>query len=150
MDLDAVRRGFLCAAAYNSGIIVISRGFGDHLGVVDPLFDSNGSVAVVLWGVAYAAFCDPRRILPIPEWCDLIQRVAALVFAIEKAYYGFHWLFWLLSAERPALGEILRKDVMAGIFFATYGAGDLASMVFFLLVAMRWRLHGAKEKSNSD
>ena len=37
--------GFWVAALYNTCIIIFSKGFGDDLGAVDPLFGSAGCVA---------------------------------------------------------------------------------------------------------
>ncbi len=120
--------GFWLAATYNTCIIIFSKGFGDELGAVDPLFGSAGCVGILLWGAAYFALA--RRFQAAPA--------VALVFCVEKAFYGIHWLTWLLahSTELPAMVD---QDPLTGVFFSIYGAGDLLFMLFFGAVAWTWR-----------
>lgn len=126
--MNRIALGFKLAAAYNLAIIPLSQGFGDALGRVDPLFAPAGCVAVLLWGAAYFSIAHRFHLVP-----GLV-----LVFAIEKAFYGLHWLAWMSerSAELPTM---LETDPLTGIFYSTYGAGDFAFMAFFGWVAYRVR-----------
>ena len=120
--------GFWLAALYNTCIIVFSKGFGNELGAVDPLFGPSGCVGILLWGAAYFALA--RRYEGAPA--------VALVFCAEKAFYGVHWLMWM-SAHGGELSAMTGQDPLTGMFFSIYGAGDLLFMVFFASVAWRWR-----------
>mmetsp|Transcript_14151 Transcript_14151/g.36311 ORF Transcript_14151/g.36311 Transcript_14151/m.36311 type:complete len:139 (+) Transcript_14151:105-521(+) len=124
----ATGRLFLAAGLYNAGILLFSRGCGDALGAVDPLFDGNGCVGVLLWGLAYAALHDAYH--HAPKLC--------LVFALEKLFYGGHWLAWL-SAHGGELPELLRADPLTGIFFALYGIGDLGFAAGFFAAFLAHR-----------
>jgi len=120
--------GFYIAAAYNLCIIVFSQGFSNSLGEVDPLFSPAGCVAVLLWGAAYFALSNRYAVAP----------AVALVFAIEKAFYGIHWLTWM-SEHAGELSTMMEADILTGGFYAIYGVGDLAFMMFFGWVAWTWR-----------
>ncbi len=120
--------GFWLAALYNACIIIFSKGFGDDLGAVDPLFGPAGCVAVLLWGAAYFALSRRYEVAP----------ALALVFCLEKAFYATHWLIWM-SSHRSELAEMTSQDPLTGMFFSIYGAGDLLFMVFFGTVAWNWR-----------
>jgi hypothetical protein len=120
--------GFWVAALYNTCIIIFSKGFGGDLGDVDPLFGSAGCVAVLLWGAAYFALSRRYEVAP----------AVALVFCVEKAFYGIHWLIWM-SSHGGELAEMTSQDPLTGMFFSIYGAGDLLFMVFFGAVAWNWR-----------
>ena len=126
--MDRVRIGFVLAALSNFGILASSKGLGDDLGAVDPLFGSSGCVGVLLWGAAYLSLA----------WRYDVAPAVSVVFCLEKAFYGFHWLVWMAahSSELPALKAV---DPVTGRFFSVYGIGDLLFMVFFGWVAWRWR-----------
>jgi hypothetical protein len=119
---------FWIAALYNACIILFSKGFSTDLGVIDPLFLPEGCIGILLWGAAYFALS--RRYERTPS--------IALVFCFEKAFYGFHWVFWML-AHHQELAEITAEDPISGSFYAIYGIGDLLFMVFFGWVAWKWR-----------
>lgn len=126
--MDRVRLGFVLAAVYNSGILIFSKGLGDDLGAVDPLFSPAGCVAVLLWGAAYLAL----------GWRYDVAPALSLVFCVEKAFYGIRWLDWM-SDHGAELGAMRAVDPLTASFFAMYGVGDLVFMVFFGWVAWRWR-----------
>jgi hypothetical protein len=126
--MNRITWGFWLAAVYNSFIVVFSKGFGEDLGAVDPLFGSTGCVAVLLWGAAYFAL--GRRY-------DVAPAVAA-VFCVEKGFYGVHWLVWM-SAHSGKLPTMVEQDPLTGLFFSIYGIGDLLFMLFFGFVAWKWR-----------
>jgi hypothetical protein len=126
--MDRVKLGFVIAMLYNSGIGIFSKGFGDNLGAIDSLFSSAGCVGVQLWGLAYLALAQRYAAAP----------AVALVFCLEKLFYSQHWLFWM-SEHMGDLSTMMEADPLTGMFFAIYGIGDLAFMVFFGWVAWRWR-----------
>lgn len=126
--MDRVRIGFILAALYNFGILLSSKGLGNDLGAVDPLFGPAGCVGVLLWGAAYLSLA----------WRYDVAPAVSLVFCLEKAFYGIHWLNWL-SAHGGELAALRAADPRTGQFFSIYGAGDLVFMVFFGWVAWRWR-----------
>jgi hypothetical protein len=126
--MDRISLGFLLAALYNICIILFSKGFGSDLGDVDSLFGPGGCVGVLLWGLAYLALARSYSTAP----------AVALVFALEKLFYGSHWLLWLRanSGEEDFLDY---GDYLTNSFFSIYGTGDLVFMVFFGWVAWRYR-----------
>ena len=120
--------GFQIAALYNFFIILFSKGFSNDLGVVDMLFSSGGCIGILLWGAAY--FSIAKRYQRTPS--------ISLVFCLEKAFYGFHWLFWII-ANHSTIPTTFSQDPLTGIFFSIYGIGDLIFMIFFGWVAWKWR-----------
>ena len=119
---------FWLAALYNSCIILFSKGFSTDLGLIDPLFSPDGCIGVLLWGAAYFALSKSYESVP-----DM-----AFVFCVEKAFYGFHWLFWMFD-NYQGLPDIVSADPISGAFYTIYGIGDLLFMVFFGWVAWTWR-----------
>lgn len=120
--------GFILAGLYNSGIGVFSKGFGESLGAIDPLFSANGCIAIQLWGLAYLALKDRHDVVP----------AMSLVFCLEKLFYGVHWLCWL-DQHGQQLPSLIEQDLLTGLFFYIYGAGDLIFMLFFGWAAWKWR-----------
>lgn len=126
--MNRVSWGFILAGLYNSAIGIFSYGFGGNLGAVDPLFSTQGCIAIQLWGLAYIALKDRYDVVP----------AMSLVFCLEKLFYGVHWLLWL-SAHGDSLTGLMAHDFLTGLFFYIYGAGDFIFMVFFGCAAWRWR-----------
>ena len=119
-----INLGFVIAAAFNFGIIVVSRGFAPHLGAVDSLFSPAGCALVVIWGLAY---------LSVARTIHLSPHIAA-VFCLEKLLYGVAWVRGLM-----AYGETLHQQPFdIAVFYQTYGVADFGFAVFFALVW--WRL----------
>jgi hypothetical protein len=56
------------------------------------------------------------------------------VFAIEKLIYVFNWINWMSKND---ISRVYGKDLMAGIFYATYGVNDLLFFVFFSYVFIK-------------
>ena len=125
---DRVALGFWIAAGFNAQIVVVSQGFSNQLGEVDPFFSPLGCVSIVLWGAAYAALASRYQVAP----------AAVLVFAAEKALYAVHWASWMLD-HVDTLPTLFESNVITGLFFAGYGLADALFMLFFLTVAYRWR-----------
>ena len=110
---------FALAAAYNLGIIVVSKGFtSKDLFDFDPLFNRNGCIGVVLWGLAYGSMATTFESAPY----------ICAVFAVEKWFYYVHWHAWLHSAA-----DVSRAG-SAEFFYRTYGIGDLLFGSFFWYV----------------
>jgi hypothetical protein len=126
--MDRVGLGFLLAGAYNTLILVVSRGLSNDIGVLDPLFSPDGCVGVLLWGVAYAAMYDRYATAP----------AISAVFAAEKAFYAGHWALWL-AANAATLVPLAGADPLTAVFLAGYGLVDAAFMVFFGWVAWTHR-----------
>ena len=135
--MNRVSLGFVLAMLYNSSIILFSKGFGEDLGAIDPLFGPAGCIGVLLWGLAYLALARTYAHAP----------AVALVFAVEKLFYGCHWVLWLKD-HGSELGTMRNEDPLTGSFYSIYGSGDLAFMVFFAWVA--WSHRGQLWPGRSD
>ena len=123
-----ITKTFYVAAAYNFCIIFFSKGFSSNLAAIDPLFSPTGCLCILLWGAAYFALAKGYQKLP----------QMALVFCVEKAVYGIHWALWM-AAHHTELPAMFEADPLIGLFYAIYGVGDLAFMVFFGWVF--WKYH---------
>ena len=124
----AITRGFVLAGAVNVfGMLVVSKLFTNSLlNSTDPaVFSWLGQVAIVLWGLAYWAVAQAFRHVPY----------LVIVFFIEKMVYTVCWLVWFLQ-KGHSLTSIASESLMTAIFFAMYGAGDLAFGLFFGWVAL--------------
>ena len=124
----AITRGFVLAGALNVfGMLVVSKLFTNSLlNSTDPaVFSWLGQVAIVLWGLAYWAVAQAFRHVPY----------LVIVFFIEKMVYTVCWLVWFLQ-KGHSLTSIASESLMTAIFFAMYGAGDLAFGLFFGWVAL--------------
>ena len=124
----AITRGFVLAGAVNVfGMLVVSKLFTNSLlNSTDPaVFSWLGQVAIVLWGLAYWAVAQAFRHVPY----------LVIVFFIEKMVYTVCWLIWFLQ-KGHSLTSIASESLMTAIFFAMYGAGDLAFGLFFGWVAL--------------
>ncbi len=116
--------GFHLAALTNiAGILLFSRGLvGSTLGQHFPgLFGFWGLVCIMLWGLAYLSVA--RSYAKVPS--------LVAVFGLEKLVYVASWVWWLMGSGSQ-LGAIFAQDALAGVFFAAYGAIDLAFAVYFL------------------
>jgi len=128
MHESRIRVGFILAGLYNLGIILFSRGFSDALGSVDPLFGSEGSFLILLWGLAYLGTRSVYASAPL-----LVG-----VFCIEKLFYFQHWVQWLME-EGDSLSQLWASDPLTAMFYAIYGFGDALFAVFFGVVAWSHR-----------
>ncbi len=128
MSVDWTERGFVLAALYNLGIVPLSRGFSDVLAAHDPLYGAAGCVVIVLWGLAFFALRNRYAVAP----------ALAAVFCLEKAFFVVHWALWMRE-HGGGLPDLWAADPPTALFYATYGVGDAAFMVFFGVVAWRHR-----------
>jgi len=56
---------YLLAGAYNSGIVLFSKGFATDLGNKDHIFDPSGCFIILLWGLAYASVYNHVEQVPL-------------------------------------------------------------------------------------
>lgn len=126
--MDKVKVGFVLAAATNAAIVVMSKGLGDNLGAVDPLFSPAGCVLIVLWGAAYLAVAGAHAAVP----------AVVAVFCVEKAFFAARWALWV-SDSGEELPAMIAADFLTGGFFAIYGPLDATYMLFFGWVAWKGR-----------
>jgi hypothetical protein len=119
--------GFWAAGAFNVlGVLAFSRaGTNTYLSELYPdVFSGFGLLCVVLWGLAYVAAGGWK--LPNPALCA--------VFAVEKLVYVGTWVVWL-ARHGGTLPTVWDRDPLTAVFYAIYGAGDLAFALFFLFAA---------------
>jgi len=111
--------GILAAAAYNFCILLVTKGLtSKSFFKVDPLFDRNGCVLVLVWGLAYLS----------TAWSYSHTPWTMAVFALEKAFYAAHWARTVRSLKLP------KGDFLSTFFFSLYGLGDAASGALFAAV----------------
>ncbi len=119
-------KGFIIAGLMNASVLIFSRLFTNStIPEFDPTVMSNfGLVMILVWGLAYMSIAKNYHAV---KW--LVG-----VFAIEKLIYGCIWINWMLT---NTISDVYDKDMMAGIFYSTYGINDWVFFVFFLLVFIR-------------
>ncbi len=126
---NAIRTGFILAGLSNiTGVLIFSRGFtNDVMMNAQPgVMGLFGLISIILWGLAYIAVSGSYAKV----------RLLVAVFAIEKLAYVAAWLSFLST---QSLGGVYEQDIMAGIFYAIYGALDFFFMVFFGFVFVKTR-----------
>lgn len=121
--------GFIMAGAYNLlGILGFTQLFTNRTLIdTDPVvFSWLGQIIIILWGLAY--------------WTQTRQYTKngalLVVFCIEKCLYVVAWAMWLVT-HLGALRGLFSQSVAMGLFFASYGLGDLMFGVFFGITAYR-------------
>ena len=92
------------------------------------VFSTVGLIAIGLWGLMYIALADVYDKVPF----------AVLIIALEKLFYGFLWVPWIL-ANGLNLPFIFRCDPIAALAFTAWGPYDLVSFVFFFFVFLSVR-----------
>ena len=99
-------------------VIVVSKGFTSaDLFQFDPLFNRDGCISVILWGLAYASMSTAFHSAPY----------ICLVFALEKVFYYQHWHISIVSHGTSRAGS-------AQFFYKVYGIGDQIFAGFFFFV----------------
>jgi hypothetical protein len=124
-----VTLGFLLSGAWNvMGMLLFSKLFTNRLlASLDPaVFSWFGQIAVVLWGLAYWSVATSYSCVP---WL-------LVVFFLEKMIYGARWLAWLI-AHGKTLPKIASESFLTAMFYAIYGAGDIAFGFLFGWLALR-------------
>ena len=120
--------GFWVAAGFNVvGMLVSTDGLTNEvLFSVDPLFSRGGCLAVLCWGLAFAAQARSWRVAP----------AVSAAFAVEKSFYAAWWANWY-RAHGSDLPALTAADPSVASFFRVYGPADAAFAVFFALAAWR-------------
>jgi len=116
---------YILAGLYNFSILIFCNFFRKNLSELDEIFDFNGIISILLWGLAYMSIYNKYSDLPLLN----------MVFFIEKLYYFIHWLIWFVD-HIHYLKPLYLKDKMNGIFFTVYGIGDLLFGIFFFIVSL--------------
>jgi hypothetical protein len=127
-----IRFGFIAGGLSNiGGVLLCTQGFTSSVVAqhFPEVFSHFGMLAIMLWGLAYIAVSRSYAAVP---WL-------AAVFALEKAAYVCTWLLWIRTNH---LGPVFDQSFTAGLFYAVYGANDLAFGLFFAWVF--WISRGTK------
>ncbi|CAM3600042.1 hypothetical protein FLGE108171_05235 [Flavobacterium gelidilacus] len=121
-----ISKGFIIAGLMNSSVLLFSRLFTNTtIPEFDPDVMSNfGLLMIFIWGLAYISVA---KVFKNVKWLIAI-------FAVEKFIYGYIWINWLLKNN---LSAVFEKDLMAGVFYAIYGANDWLFFIFFSFVFIR-------------
>ena len=120
---NIITKGFIIAGLMNMSVLIFSRLFTNKTIIeYDQVVMSNfGLLMIVIWGLAY---------ISVAKNFQFVKWLVA-VFALEKLIYGCVWINWLLH---NSISNVFEKDVMAGLFYATYGVNDWIFFIFFSLV----------------
>jgi hypothetical protein len=128
--------GYLLAGIYNFSILVFCKLFSNNLGRYDSLFNFNGIIMILLWGMSYISISRSYRKEPFLN----------LVFFIEKMYFVYKWVIWMLNNHKN-LSNLFNEDIFTGLFYSVYGIGDLLFGLFFLSMALTSLLGYNREKN---
>lgn len=125
MDIQnkTITKGFIISGLMNLSVLAFSRFFTNTtIAEFDPVVMSNfGLLMIVIWGLAY---------ISVSKNFQNVKWLIA-VFAIEKFIYGYVWIQWLINNN---ISDVYDKDIMAGMFYSSYGINDWIFCIFFLFV----------------
>ena len=133
---------YTLAGLYNFSILIFCEFFNKNLGKVDDLFNTNGVINIILWGMAYISISQHNEKLFLINF----------VFFIEKLFYFHHWITWIL-VNIDNLKLMFENDKMNFLFFSIYGIGDLLFGLFFVFIAYRslfYKENLEKEKTKNN
>jgi hypothetical protein len=122
-----ITKGFILSGITNiGGTLIFSRFFtNENITQADPIVMSNfGLLMIIVWGLVF---------LSVSQKYEQLNWLVG-VFAIEKLIYVFNWINWMSKND---ISRVYGKDLMAGIFYATYGVNDLLFFVFFSYVFIK-------------
>lgn len=122
-----ITKGFILSGITNiGGTLIFSRFFtNENITQADPVVMSNfGLLMIIVWGLVFLSVSQKYEQL---NWL-------VCVFAIEKLIYVFNWINWMSKND---ISRVYGKDLMAGIFYTTYGVNDLLFFVFFTYVFIK-------------
>jgi hypothetical protein len=122
-----ITKGFILSGITNiGGTLIFSRFFtNENITQADPVVMSNfGLLMIIVWGLVF---------LSVSQKYEQLNWLVG-VFAIEKLIYVFNWINWMSKND---ISRVYGKDLMAGIFYATYGVNDLLFFVFFSYVFIK-------------
>lgn len=126
---------YIIAGLYNFSILIFCNFFRKDLGEIDEVFNFNGIISILLWGLAYMSIYN--------KYEDLI--LLNFIFFIEKLYYYIHWIIWIVN-NLNNLKPLFLQDKMKGVFFSVYGFGDIVFGVFFLFMGYLAYAKSKKQK----
>lgn len=122
---DFITKGFLVSSICNFMVMIFSKGFSDNLGKVDPLFNINGCISIILFGLAYASVAYQYKLVPY----------ASLTFVCEKLFYSVWWILWY-QKNGSTLPAIKEEDYVTYLYFSqVLGPGAIGWMFFFIYSA---------------
>ena len=119
-----ITKGFILSGITNiAGTLIFSRFFtNENIPQADPVVMSNfGLLMIIVWGLVF---------LSVSQKYEQLNWLVG-VFAIEKLIYVFNWINWISKND---ISTVYSKDLMAGVFYVTYGVNDLLFFVFFSCV----------------
>ncbi len=122
-----IHKGFIIAGLSNIlGVIIRSKAFTNDVMLANQpdVTGYFGLISIILWGFAYISVCKSYN----------QARWLVGVFVIEKLAYVIAWLAFIASRS---LSSIYELDVLAGVFYAIYGANDFIFMLFFSFVFLK-------------
>ena len=122
-----ITKGFILSGITNiGGTLIFSRFFtNENITQADPIVMSNfGLLMIIVWGLVF---------LSVSQKYEQLNWLVG-VFAIEKLIYVFNWINWMSKND---ISRVYGKDLMAGIFYTTYGVNDLLFFVFFTYVFIK-------------
>ena len=122
-----ISKGFVLSGIMNiGGVLIFSRFFtNENITQADPVVMSNfGLLMIIVWGLVF---------LSVSQKYEQLNWLVG-VFAIEKLIYVFNWINWMSKND---ISRVYGKDLMAGIFYTTYGVNDLLFFVFFTYVFIK-------------
>ena len=110
-------------------MLLFNLGFtrSKQIASLDPeLMSIPGQFLILVWGAAYYAVGSDDNTGSI--W---------LVFALEKSFYVYKWISWnanhnTLKVLKGAAASKDKLDILAPLFHAVYGSGDLVLGIMFL------------------
>jgi hypothetical protein len=111
----------ILAACYNFCILPASKFFQDEsFFKVDSLFDRNGCILVLVWGMCFLS----------TAWSYAQTPYTILVFAVEKVFYTIHFVRF----PNPPLSESREVSKERSKFFDAYGIGDGIFAIIFAVI----------------
>ena len=122
-----IAKGFILSGIINiGGTLIFSRFFtNENIPQADPVVMSNfGLLMIIVWGLVF---------LSVSQKYEQLNWLVG-VFAIEKLIYVFNWINWISKND---ISTVYSKDLMAGVFYVTYGVNDLLFFVFFSCVFIK-------------
>lgn len=121
-----ITKGFVISGVMNTSVLIFSRFFTNPtISEYDPAVMSNfGLLMILIWGLAY---------ISVAQHYHRVKWLVA-VFAVEKLIYGCVWTHWMLN---NSIADVYAKDLLAGLFYSTYGLNDWLFFGFFTFVFYR-------------
>ena len=122
-----IHKGFIIAGLSNIlGVILCSKAFTNDvvLATQPDVMGTFGLISIMLWGSAYIA---------VSKSYNQVRWLVG-VFVIEKLAYVIAWLALISSRS---LNSIYELDVLAGVFYTSYGVNDFIFMLFFGFVFLK-------------